>query len=152
MGEQAFAAHGYGAYFCLSTMDRYHNPHGTWQEGLETLKRCIFELQHRFIVDLCVPLDSTHCHKPLKVELQRQMESPNHYQGRYSGEDIRSAAASCWCEGSCRCKHGDPARARCSRVALFPISGQSQVQCSSTFSAPPCHSSAFNSVLDSYAT
>lgn len=52
MGEQAFAAHGYGAYFCLSTMDRYHNPHGTWQEGLETLKRCIFELQHRFIVDL----------------------------------------------------------------------------------------------------
>lgn len=52
LGEVPFAAHGYGSYFCLSTMDRYHNPKGTWEDGLETLKRCINELQTRFIVDL----------------------------------------------------------------------------------------------------
>ncbi|CAO1618536.1 unnamed protein product [Sympodiomycopsis kandeliae] len=47
-----FAAHGYGAYFCLSLMDRYHRPDMTLEEGLELLKRCVNELKTRFIVDL----------------------------------------------------------------------------------------------------
>lgn len=47
-----FAAHGYGAFFCLSTMDRYHRPDMNLEEGLALLKRCIDELKTRFIVDL----------------------------------------------------------------------------------------------------
>ena len=47
-----FAAHGYGAHFCLSTMDRYHSPDMSLDEGLLLLRRCIGELKQRFIVDL----------------------------------------------------------------------------------------------------
>lgn len=55
LGTQAevpFAAHGYGAYFALSTMDRYHRPDMNLDEGLELLRRCVNELKTRFIVDL----------------------------------------------------------------------------------------------------
>ncbi|PVF95596.1 proteasome component Pre1 [Serendipita vermifera] len=45
-----FAAHGYGSYFALSLLDRYHNPNATLEEGLETLKRCIREVQIRLVV------------------------------------------------------------------------------------------------------
>lgn len=54
MKEVPFAAHGYGSYFCLSTLDRYHEPEQNWEHGLDVLKRCISELQTRFIIDLCV--------------------------------------------------------------------------------------------------
>ncbi|GAA94397.1 uncharacterized protein L969DRAFT_96359 [Mixia osmundae IAM 14324] len=47
-----YAAHGYGSYFCLSTMDRYHNPNCSLEEGLALLARCINELETRFIVNL----------------------------------------------------------------------------------------------------
>lgn len=47
-----YAAHGYGSFFCLSTMDRYHRPDMSLEEGLELLQRCINELKTRFIVDL----------------------------------------------------------------------------------------------------
>ncbi|PAV20611.1 20S proteasome subunit [Pyrrhoderma noxium] len=50
LAEVPFAAHGYGAYFALSLLDRYHNPEGTLEEGLATLKRCIDETALRFIV------------------------------------------------------------------------------------------------------
>ncbi|PLW50749.1 hypothetical protein PCASD_00741 [Puccinia coronata f. sp. avenae] len=52
MAQVPYAAHGYGAYFCLSTMDRFHSPDMDLQQGLGLLKRCIDELSTRFIVNL----------------------------------------------------------------------------------------------------
>ncbi|GAA5887825.1 hypothetical protein JCM5296_001779 [Sporobolomyces johnsonii] len=52
LGEVPYAAHGYGAYFALSTMDRWHNPEGTFEEGMELLRKCVDELEKRFIVNL----------------------------------------------------------------------------------------------------
>lgn len=45
-----FAAHGYGSYFALSLLDRYHNPEASLEEGLDTLKRCIREVQKRLVI------------------------------------------------------------------------------------------------------
>ncbi|KAI0316242.1 20S proteasome subunit [Amylostereum chailletii] len=53
LGTQAtvpFAAHGYGSYFALSLLDRYHNPNATLEEGLETLRRAIDETAKRLVV------------------------------------------------------------------------------------------------------
>ncbi|CCM05399.1 uncharacterized protein FIBRA_07615 [Fibroporia radiculosa] len=53
LGTQAsvpFGAHGYGSYFALSLLDRYHNPEATLEEGLDTLRRCIDEVSKRLIV------------------------------------------------------------------------------------------------------
>ncbi|KAK0558636.1 Proteasome subunit beta type-4 [Tilletia horrida] len=47
-----FAAHGYGAHFTMGTLDRYHRLDMSVDEGLVLLRRCIGELQKRFIVDL----------------------------------------------------------------------------------------------------
>ncbi|KAE8216639.1 hypothetical protein CF327_g223 [Tilletia walkeri] len=47
-----FAAHGYGANFTMGTLDRYHRLDMSVEEGLVLLRRCIGELQKRFIVDL----------------------------------------------------------------------------------------------------
>ncbi|KAI0694143.1 N-terminal nucleophile aminohydrolase [Cytidiella melzeri] len=48
--EVPFAAHGYGSYFALSLLDRYHDPEATLEEGLATLKRCIDEVSKRLVV------------------------------------------------------------------------------------------------------
>ncbi|CAL1709378.1 unnamed protein product [Somion occarium] len=45
-----FAAHGYGSYFALSLLDRYHDPEASLEEGLATLRRCIDEVSKRLIV------------------------------------------------------------------------------------------------------
>ncbi|KAH8115707.1 20S proteasome subunit [Phellopilus nigrolimitatus] len=50
MAEVPFAAHGYGAYFALGLLDRYHDPNASLEEGLVTLKRCIDEVQKRLVV------------------------------------------------------------------------------------------------------
>jgi len=50
MTEVPFAAHGYGAYFALSLLDRYHDPSATLEEGLATLKRCLDEVSKRLLV------------------------------------------------------------------------------------------------------
>ncbi|KAF9522342.1 20S proteasome subunit [Crepidotus variabilis] len=50
LSEVPFAAHGYGAYFALSLLDRYHDPNATLEEGLATLKRCIDEVSKRLVV------------------------------------------------------------------------------------------------------
>lgn len=47
-----YAAHGYGAYFCLSLMDAHHRPDMTQEEGLDLLRMCIKELKIRFVMDL----------------------------------------------------------------------------------------------------
>ncbi|KAH8833706.1 20S proteasome subunit [Flagelloscypha sp. PMI_526] len=51
LAEVPFAAHGYGSYFALSLLDRYHNPEGTLEEGIEALKRCIDEVAKRLVVN-----------------------------------------------------------------------------------------------------
>ncbi|KAK7678000.1 hypothetical protein QCA50_018940 [Cerrena zonata] len=45
-----FAAHGYGSYFALSLLDRYHNPEADLEEGLAALRRCINEVSKRLVV------------------------------------------------------------------------------------------------------
>jgi len=50
MTKIPFAAHGYGAYFALSLLDRYHDPTATVEEGLAVLKRCIEEVSKRLVV------------------------------------------------------------------------------------------------------
>ncbi|CAE7209627.1 unnamed protein product [Rhizoctonia solani] len=52
LAEVPFAAHGYASYFVLSLLDRYHNPQANLQEGIETLRRAIAEVQKRLIVGL----------------------------------------------------------------------------------------------------
>ncbi|CAE6398351.1 unnamed protein product [Rhizoctonia solani] len=52
LAEVPFAAHGYGSYFVLSLLDRYHNPQANLEEGIETLRRGIAEVQKRLIVGL----------------------------------------------------------------------------------------------------
>ncbi|WFD36872.1 proteasome endopeptidase complex [Malassezia cuniculi] len=47
-----FAAHGYAAYLTLSTMDRYHRPDMTLDEGLDLLRKCLDELRTRLVVDV----------------------------------------------------------------------------------------------------
>ncbi|KAL1924548.1 uncharacterized protein VTP21DRAFT_4202 [Calcarisporiella thermophila] len=47
-----FAAHGYGAYYLLSLMDRYHRPDITLEEGKAILRKCVEELRRRFIINL----------------------------------------------------------------------------------------------------
>ncbi|KII91433.1 hypothetical protein PLICRDRAFT_104746 [Plicaturopsis crispa FD-325 SS-3] len=50
MSSIPFGAHGYGAYFALSLLDRYHDPEASLEEGLATLKRCIDEVSKRLVV------------------------------------------------------------------------------------------------------
>lgn len=47
-----FAAHGYASYLTLSTMDRYHRPDMSLEEGLHLLKQCINEIRTRFVIDV----------------------------------------------------------------------------------------------------
>ncbi|KAI0060533.1 20S proteasome subunit [Artomyces pyxidatus] len=50
MATVPFAAHGYGSYFASSLLDRYHNPDGTLEEGLDALRRAIDETAKRLVV------------------------------------------------------------------------------------------------------
>ncbi|KAI9017111.1 nucleophile aminohydrolase [Gaertneriomyces semiglobifer] len=50
--KMKFAAHGYAAYFCMSTMDRYWKPDMSLEEAIALLKKCIAELKTRFIASL----------------------------------------------------------------------------------------------------
>ncbi|KAM5539755.1 hypothetical protein V8D89_006568 [Ganoderma adspersum] len=50
MSEVPFAAHGYGAYFALSLLDRYHDPEASVEEGLAILRRCLDEVAKRLVV------------------------------------------------------------------------------------------------------
>ncbi|CAE6420954.1 unnamed protein product [Rhizoctonia solani] len=52
IAEVPFAAHGYAAYFVMSLFDRYHNPQANLEEGIETLRRGIAEVQKRLIVGM----------------------------------------------------------------------------------------------------
>lgn len=52
MNKLPFAAHGYGAFFSLSVMDRYYHPNITVDEAKDILQKCVDEVQVRFLINL----------------------------------------------------------------------------------------------------
>lgn len=50
--EVPFAAHGYGSYFVLSLLDRWHNEDLSKDEAIILLKKCMAELKKRFTISL----------------------------------------------------------------------------------------------------
>ena len=46
-----YAAHGYAQYYCLSTLDKHHNPDISLEQGLKILKMCTEELRRRLPID-----------------------------------------------------------------------------------------------------
>mmetsp|Transcript_3587 Transcript_3587/g.7251 ORF Transcript_3587/g.7251 Transcript_3587/m.7251 type:complete len:193 (-) Transcript_3587:81-659(-) len=51
MHKMEFGAHGYGSYFCLSIFDRYFKKEMSLEQGKELMKKCIKELQTRFLIN-----------------------------------------------------------------------------------------------------
>ncbi|KAK2582050.1 hypothetical protein KPH14_002755 [Odynerus spinipes] len=47
-----YAAHGYGGFFSLSILDRYHSLDMSEEEGYELMKKCVREIHKRLIVNL----------------------------------------------------------------------------------------------------
>ncbi|XP_062301791.1 proteasome subunit beta type-2 isoform X2 [Osmerus eperlanus] len=52
LAKAPFAAHGYGAFLTLSILDRYYRPELTREEAVDLLKKCVEELNKRFILNL----------------------------------------------------------------------------------------------------
>uniref|UniRef100_A0A023FU65 Proteasome subunit beta n=1 Tax=Amblyomma parvum TaxID=251391 RepID=A0A023FU65_AMBPA len=52
MAKVPFAAHGYGAFFLTSVLDRYYRADMNEDEAVELLKKCVGEVQKRFLVNL----------------------------------------------------------------------------------------------------
>ncbi|CAG8487040.1 8075_t:CDS:2 [Ambispora gerdemannii] len=50
--EIPFAAHGYGAYYVTSVLDRYYYPQISLDEAKVLIKKCIDELKTRFFINL----------------------------------------------------------------------------------------------------
>jgi 20S proteasome subunit beta 4 len=46
-----YAAHGYAQYYCLSILDKHHNPNINLDEGLKLLTLCTDELKRRLPID-----------------------------------------------------------------------------------------------------
>lgn len=47
-----YAAHGYGAFFTVGIMDRYYRSDMNQEEAVSLMKKCIMEIQKRFIASL----------------------------------------------------------------------------------------------------
>ncbi len=45
-----FGAHGYAAAFVLSVFDRDWKPNMNLEEGLDVIRKCIYELHSRFLI------------------------------------------------------------------------------------------------------
>ncbi|KAL6716425.1 Proteasome subunit beta type-4 [Lecanora helva] len=46
-----YAAHGYAQYYCLSILDKHHNPNIDFEQGLKILRMCTDELKRRLPID-----------------------------------------------------------------------------------------------------
>mmetsp|Transcript_2133 Transcript_2133/g.6793 ORF Transcript_2133/g.6793 Transcript_2133/m.6793 type:complete len:194 (-) Transcript_2133:62-643(-) len=46
------AAQGYGAFFTLGLMDRYYKPDLTLEEAKDVIRKCIKEMETRFVINL----------------------------------------------------------------------------------------------------
>ncbi|KAI9891847.1 MAG: Proteasome subunit beta type-4 [Vezdaea aestivalis] len=46
-----YAAHGYAQYYCLSILDKHHNPEIDYEKGLALLRMCSDELKRRLPID-----------------------------------------------------------------------------------------------------
>merc|ERR1712070_584167 len=51
MQKVPYACHGYAGYFCSSTIDRYYTPNLTLEEGLDIARKCIHEINTRFLAN-----------------------------------------------------------------------------------------------------
>jgi len=51
MQQVPYACHGYAGYFCTSTIDRYYTPNLTLEEGLDIMRKCIHEINTRFLMN-----------------------------------------------------------------------------------------------------
>jgi len=51
MQQVPYACHGYAGYFCTSTIDRYYKPGLTQEEGLDILRKCVHEINTRFLAN-----------------------------------------------------------------------------------------------------
>jgi len=52
MQEVNFGVHGHASNFCLSVLDKYWLPNMSQEEGIECLRKCIKELNTRFMINL----------------------------------------------------------------------------------------------------
>lgn len=52
MVELKYAVHGYGGYFALAILDRYHVDSLQREEALEVMRKCIREVHQRLVVNL----------------------------------------------------------------------------------------------------
>ncbi|OCK74706.1 N-terminal nucleophile aminohydrolase [Lepidopterella palustris CBS 459.81] len=46
-----YAAHGYAQYYCLSILDKHHNPNIDFAQGMKILRMCTDELKRRLPID-----------------------------------------------------------------------------------------------------
>jgi len=46
-----YAAHGYAQYYCLSILDKHHNPNIDLEQGMKILRMCTDELKRRLPID-----------------------------------------------------------------------------------------------------
>ncbi|KAL2891079.1 putative proteasome subunit beta type-4 [Ceratocystis lukuohia] len=46
-----YAAHGYAQYYCLSILDKHHNPDISLEQGIKLLNMCTDELKRRLPID-----------------------------------------------------------------------------------------------------
>lgn len=58
-----FGAHGYCAYFIMSTFDRYYREGLSVNDALDICRKCIAEIKERFMVDVGVR-DTQSCARP----------------------------------------------------------------------------------------
>ncbi|KAI9851689.1 MAG: Proteasome subunit beta type-4 [Thelocarpon superellum] len=51
LAKVPYAAHGYAQYYCLSILDKHHQPNISLDEGLKILRMCTDELKRRLPID-----------------------------------------------------------------------------------------------------
>ena len=52
LADVSYTAHGYGSFFALSILDRYHHEDMSLEQVEELLLKCILEIQQRLVINL----------------------------------------------------------------------------------------------------